>query len=174
MAQLNNEMADKVANTTDPNALIDEGVYLVRLNGKVESKDSQSGNAVWTWPFVIEPGQPFAGRKINHRTVIMDSMFWRLKQTFDAFGVPTSTDTDELEGKLVRISTVVKEDYKGELDKDGLIKLVPDIREVLSANGPTGVNEAAKLRREKLREEALKALEESGAAASTADGDGLF
>lgn len=177
MPQLNTELSTKVETAVNPNGLIDEGVYLVRLDGPVEAKPSQaSGNTTWAWPFIIEPGQPFAGRKVTHRTTLTDNMFWKLKETFDAFGVPTSTDTDELTGKVVRVKLIVKDDYQGRLDDDGLVRQNTDVKSVLPANGPTGVDEAAKLRREKLREEALKALQESAAEAGAegANGDGLF
>ena len=175
MPQLGDDLSTKVESAVSNTGLIDDGIYLARLNGKVEVKDSKAGNATWSWPFVIEPGQAFAGRKINHRTTITESAFYRLKETFEAFGVPTSTDTDELEGKLVRLNIVQKENWQGELDDEtGLVRVNNDVKAVLVAEGTTGVNEATKVRRAAARKIALAALEAEAAESGVAPGEGIF
>lgn len=157
MPQLNSDIASAVDTAVNPTGLIDEGIYLARLDGAVEAKAGEK-TTTWFWPFTLEADQPFAGRKIKHLTWLSEASYWRLKNTFDAFGVPTSTDTDELEGRKVRLHIVQKEDYRGELDDEGLVKLVNDIKEILPEAGSTGVDEAAKARRIKMRKAALESV----------------
>lgn len=173
MPQLGDDLAQKTASAVSNTGLIDDGVYLVRLDGPVEVKDGASAPQ-WLWPFVIEEGQPFAGRKITHRTSLAEGALWRLNDTFAGFGVPTSTDTDELTGRKVRLNIVQKDNYKQEIDDEtGLVKLVNDVKTVLPEAGPTGVNEAVKLRREAARKAAIEEQAEklkSGAASTSTDG----
>lgn len=178
MAQLGAENAAKVDSAVNPNALMDEGIYLARLSGEV--KVWPGTTVTWAWPFTIEAEangkpQPFAGRKIDHKTWLSDAAFYRLKATFDAFGVPTSTNTDDLLGQTVRLKITVKDDYRGEIDDEtGLVKLVNDVREVLPADGPTGPDEAAKARRLKAREAAKAELEAMGGSVEGDNSDPLF
>ena len=173
MAQLGSELSAKVDAAVDPTGLIDEGIYLARLNDKVKVWDGKT--VTWAWPFVIEAeangaAQKFAGRKIDHKTWISDAAFFRLKATFDAFGVPSSTDTDELIGKQVRLKITVKDDYRGEIDDEtGLVKQVNDVREVMSAEGNTGVDEAAKERRLKRMDAAKAEAAEAGTAGDSSE-----
>lgn len=163
MAQLGADVASRVDNAVDPTGLIDEGIYLATLSGKVKVWDGTTLS--WSWPFTIDATdaegnpQPFAGRKIDHKTWLSEAADYRLRKTFEAFGVPASTDTDELEGQKVRIRIIVKDKWGGELDDDGLPKLVNDVRDVLTATGNVGIDEAAKTRRVKAREAAKAELE---------------
>lgn len=173
MPQLGDELATKVESAVDNSDLIDDGVYLVTLDGKVEVKDGKAAPQ-WIWPFVIGSDQPFATRKVNHRTSLAEAAFYRLKETFAAFGVPTSTDTDELEGKKVRLHIVQKENWQGETGDDGTIRMVNDVKAVLPAEGATGVDEAVKARRAATKKAALEALAAEAAASGVAVGEGLF
>jgi hypothetical protein len=158
--KLNDEVAAKVAGAANPMGLVDDGIYLARLDEDVTVKAATNSD-MWLWPFVLVPteGVPFGNKKVTHRTWTSEASFWRLKETFDAFGVSTSTDTNDLVGKTVRLHMTQKEDYKGELDDEtGLVKLVNDVKAILPADGPTGVDEAAKVRRAKAREAAKQAL----------------
>lgn len=173
MAQLG---ADKVAiaeNASDPSSVIDDGIYLATLEGEVEVKASTNGST-WVWTFVIDPGQPFAGRKVWHRTWTSDASLWKLKDTFAAFGVPMSTNTDTLEGEKVRLKIIVKDHYSGELEEEtGLLKQQHDVSKVLPATGPTGVDEHKKKLRAEARAAALEAIEAAGPASADSE-DILF
>jgi hypothetical protein len=175
MAQLGSELSAKIDAAVDPSSLMDEGIYLARLHDKVKVFDGKT--VMWVWPLTIEAEangapQANAGRKTDHKTWISDAAFYRLKATFDAFGVPTSTDTDELIGKKVRIKLIVKDIHTGEIDDEtGLVKLTNDVKEVLPAEGSTGVNEAAKERRLKRMAAAKAEVEENVTGDST---DPLF
>lgn len=178
MPQLGSDFAAKVDASINPNGLIDEGIYLATLTGEIKVWD---GNTVtWAWPLTIEKEangaeQAFGGRKIDHKTWLSDAALWRLKATFDAFGVPSSEDTDKLIGKQVRIKVIVKEDYRQEIDDEtGLVKLVNDVREVLPAEGPTGIDEAAKERRLKAQAAAKEELANNPASAEGASDEPLF
>lgn len=173
MPQLNATVAAQVETAVNPTGLIEDGIYLARLDGTVEAKEG-TNSTMWIWPFTLEADQPSAGRKIKHRTWLSEAAYWRLKATFDAFGVPTSTDTDELEGRKVRLHIVQKDNYQGELDDDGLVKLVNDIKDILPEEGPTGVDEAAKERRAKMRKAALEAAAENPQASGGSSEDPLF
>lgn len=178
MAKLGGDQATAVENAVNPNGLIDEGIYLATLTGEVKVFDGKS--VMWIWPFTIdavnekgEP-QPFAGRKVDHKTWISDAANYRLKDTFEAFGVPVSTDTDDLLNHKVRVKVTTKDDWKGDIDDEtGLVKLVNDVKDVLHSEGPTGTDEAAKARRVKRQEEAKAALAEAGGAAA-ADAEPMF
>lgn len=139
MAQLTTDMASTVEKAEDPFGLIDEGTYLVRLEKDVDVKDG-SNAPYWQWTFVIEPGQPFAGRKITHRTSLADNAFFRLRQTFEAFEVPASTNTEELVGKTIRLKMIAKVSNFGQRAGEW----VNEIKATLVSDGPTGIDEAAK------------------------------
>lgn len=150
MAQLNAEMASKVEAAQDNSGLIDDGIYLAVLTEDVTVKDGTKA-PYWTWIFQITPEdaegqtQAFAGRKLFHRTSLSDSSFFKLKETFEGFGVSPATDTEELVGKKVRLHIIQKMGQRG-TDREGQLQV--EVKGVLPADGPTGVDEAAKAKRE--------------------------
>lgn len=77
-----------------------DGAYHVRLREVDSTREGPSG-PYWSWEFeVVEEGE-FSKRRLWTNTSLSDQALWKLKETFDAFGVPTDTDTDELLGKIV-------------------------------------------------------------------------
>lgn len=164
MARLNDEVAAKVeaAESNSGFKLLDDGIYLVRLTEDVTVKDGQKA-PVWSWLFEVVEGQEGAGRKVYHNTSLSDAAFFKLKETFEAFGVSPATDTEELVGQQIRLNIVQKIAKFGKREGE----LVNEIKALLPKDGPTGVDEKAKAERE-----AAKA--EASAAAPAAEGKPLF
>jgi hypothetical protein len=85
---------------------IPEGVYPAVLDGEVEPCDGPKG-LYWKWTFKLT-GEDYSGRKMFLNTSLNDNALWRLKEVFEAFGVPNDTDTDDLIGKPVKLYLVQK------------------------------------------------------------------
>lgn len=106
MAKLNQQVAEQVENAEDGFKPIPEGVYIVQLMADVEVGEGKRG-PYWKWAFEI-PAQhegedlQHAGRRFWTNTSLSQESFWKLKEAFEAFGVPTSTDTEDLVGKRVK------------------------------------------------------------------------
>lgn len=83
----------------------------------------------WSWEYEILDGE-FMDRRLWNNTTLAENAQFGLKQTFDAFGVPTDTDTDELLGKVVRLSvsqrTIQKGPRTGELSNNVDRVMPPD------------------------------------------------
>ena len=101
MPKLATAVAKQAASASVGFAPLEPGIYYARLTG-VEAKTASTGNAMWVWAFEISRGDK-TGKKQWVNTVLVENAMWKLGQVFDAFGVPTDTDTDELIGKEVRI-----------------------------------------------------------------------
>lgn len=82
-----------------------EGDYRVRLL-EVEAKESSNGNPMWNWKYEVVEGD-HTGRFLWNNTTLVDSAMWAVNQTFEAFGVPTDTDTDDLIGEEVGVSVSI-------------------------------------------------------------------
>lgn len=127
MPKLNSEVASKVENAEDGFKPVDEGVYTLRLLEDVDVKEGAKG-PYWKWTFEIPEGLPLAGRRFYTNTSLSDAAYFKLKETFAAFGVPTDTDTEDLVGQkvkaLVTITTIQQGARKGELSNE-ISKLLP-------------------------------------------------
>lgn len=116
MPKLNKKTAEKVASAEGGDfPLLDPGWYHVRLNNVDGDREGPKG-PYWSWEFdVVEEG---ASGKLWQNTSLSDAAAFKMKETFDAFGVPTDTDTDELCGQIckaqVGIRTIQQGDRKGE------------------------------------------------------------
>lgn len=100
MPRLPNDIAKQASNAAQGGFTpLDPGKYHARLTG-VEAKVASTGNPMWVWAFEVSRG-PRAGAKQWVNTVLVDTAMWKLGQVFDAFGVGTDTDTDELIGHEV-------------------------------------------------------------------------
>jgi hypothetical protein len=55
----------------------------------------------WTWVYEIPEDYEYAGRRFWNTTSLSEAARFKMKESFDAFGVPAGTDTDELCGQLV-------------------------------------------------------------------------
>lgn len=103
MPKLNKATAKKVDQAASEFPLHEAGLYLLALNKVTEKKGTEA--PYWEWEFSIvgdENGEELekAGR-IWENTSLSEKAQWRLKAMFDAFGVPTDTDTDELLGAYI-------------------------------------------------------------------------
>jgi len=103
---------------------LEPGVYHVRLRD-VTAKEGAKG-IYWAWEFdVVEPD---AKGRLWTNTSLSEAAHFKLKETFEAFGVETDTDTDELLGKVCRaqvtITTIQAGNRKGE-QTNSVTKLLP-------------------------------------------------
>lgn len=108
MPKLSSSMADKVDEVESSTfEAIPEGIYRAVLEGEVEVVQGAKG-PYWKWVFkIVEEGEG-KGRKMFVNTSLSESALWKLKEVFDAFGEPTSTDTDDLIGREVKLFVVQK------------------------------------------------------------------
>lgn len=124
MAKLSTDLVEKTekveGGSFEPLAA---GAYHVRLMNVDTSKSGPSG-PYWSWEFDVigESG------KLWTNTSLSEKALWKLKETFDAFGVAPDTDTDELCGKvckaIVKITTIQQGNRKGDLTNE-IDKLLP-------------------------------------------------
>lgn len=129
MAKLNKGKAKEAAEATSGFEPVEDGVYHARLKEVDPTREGPKG-PYWSWEFeIVEPGPAFKRKQWNNTSL---GQAWSLKQTFDAFGVPTDTDTDEVVGKVVRIvlstRTIQSGPREGELTNqvDRVIAADPD------------------------------------------------
>ena len=97
MPQLNETKAAEVHDVENRGGILEPGVYEVVLKD-VEARPGKVA-PMWTWKFEIPEGHPRAGRQFFHNTSLADNALWKLRETFDAFGVDTTTNTDTLIGR---------------------------------------------------------------------------
>lgn len=117
MAKLNKETAESVGEAQDGFAPVENGTYHFRLK-EVDSSRSGPKGPYWSWEFEGLEGAA-SGRKMWNNTSLSANSQFALKQTFDAFGVPYDTDTDDLLGQVVQLTistrTIQAGARKGEL-----------------------------------------------------------
>lgn len=132
MPKLKDDVAAKVDNAEDGFAPVEEGVYVLQLMEDVTVKEGDKA-PYWRWQFEIPKEHDGveldkAGRRFWTNTSLSDAAFFKLKETFGAFGVPTNTDTEELVGQRVKahitIKTIQSGARKGELSNE-IVKLFP-------------------------------------------------
>lgn len=99
------------------------GPCVLRLRAVSAERDGKpligqdSGEPYWSWEFevvspekaltAVKPGDEpvminIKGRRLWMITSLGESSDWKMKETFAAFGVPPTTDTDEIIGEMVR------------------------------------------------------------------------
>lgn len=125
MPKLDSGAAEQVNQAESGSALIEDGVYRMRLEAvEATGKDGKplTGNAgpYWKWTLVFpEDAERYAKRKQWVNTSLSADSAWKMKEHFDAFGVPADTDTDELIGRecLVDIGnrTITQGDKAGDV-----------------------------------------------------------
>lgn len=106
MPKLDDTKAAAVDQAEDGFKPVEEGVYILQLMEDVDVKEGDKGT-YWRWTFEIPKTHegkdlPNAGRRFWTNTSLSDSAYFKLKETFGAFGVPTNTDTAELVGRKVK------------------------------------------------------------------------
>lgn len=84
---------------------IEEGTYEARLTGVKATNAKSSGNPMWVWELEIVEA-PYRGRKLWVNTVLTDAAMWKVAEMFNAFGVDTDTDTDEIIGDHCNVDVV--------------------------------------------------------------------
>lgn len=134
MPKLSSENAKKVAEVEDNGGggnygPIPEGKYRVRLL-EVESAKTAKGAPKWVWKFETTDPAENSGRWLWEHTAIQDSTMWKVRQVFDAFGVPADTDTDDLIGNSIDVMVGVEIAGAGKMKG----KEVNTIREFLPAS----------------------------------------
>lgn len=92
--------AAKEAASGGAQTLLPVGEYPLRLT-EVEATTSKAGKPMWVWKFEVDEGE-FKGNSIWEFTVIQENTMWKIGQIFAAFGVDTSTNTDDLHGEVIR------------------------------------------------------------------------
>lgn len=96
MPRLNPALANKVKDSATGGFLLPPGRYRARLT-EVEAKTASTGNPMWVWKYeVLDEGHK--GNTQWNNTTLTDKAFWKVAESFAAFGVDTDTDTDELIG----------------------------------------------------------------------------
>lgn len=127
MAKLNKktaEMVDKAeGGSFEP---LEAGAYHVRLVDVDSDREGPKG-PYWSWEFdVVEPDTRKS--KLWQNTSLSEAAAFKMKETFDAFGVPTDTDTDDLCGQvckaIVSVRTIQSGARQGELANQ-IDRLVP-------------------------------------------------
>lgn len=100
MAKLNAKTAKKVDETSgfEP---IEDGWYHARLIDVSTDKTGPQG-PYWSWEWKVV-GPKHEGRRLWNNTTLADGKMFGLKMTFEAFGVPTTTDTDDLCGRIAKL-----------------------------------------------------------------------
>ena len=133
MPKLTSSMAEKVNEAESGNfEAIPEGVYRAVLEGEVESVDGAKGT-YWKWTFkIVEEGEG-NGRKMFLNTSLNEAAHWKLKEVFEAFGVPLTTDTDDLIGDEVKLYLTQKIAEQGARKGE----MTNEIKQVLPVNQAT-------------------------------------
>lgn len=119
MPKLNEENAKQAQEASDGFEPLDPAAYHVRLVDVDADRPPGPKGPYWSWEFnVVEPGE-YLNRKLWNNTSLSKDAAFGLKMTFDAFEVPTDTDTDDLLGKVVKavvsIRTIQEGPRKGQL-----------------------------------------------------------
>lgn len=132
MAKLDDKTASAVDQAEDGFKPVPEGVYVLQLMADVDVKEGDKGT-YWRWTFEIpekheDKELEHAGRRFWTNTSLSDAAYFKLKETFGAFGVPTNTDTEELVGRKVKALITQKViqggQRKGEIGNE-ISKLLP-------------------------------------------------
>jgi hypothetical protein len=132
MPKLQDDVAKKVESAEDGFKPVPEGVYVLQLMEDVDVKEGDKGT-YWRWTFEVPKEhegeeQEHGGRRFWTNTSLSDAAYFKLKETFGAFGVPTNTDTAELVGRkvkaLISIKVIQGGQRKGEMGNE-ISKLLP-------------------------------------------------
>ncbi len=140
MPKLDDKKAAAVDQAEDGFKPVPEGVYILQLMEDVDVKEGNKGT-YWRWTFEVpkthveekdgekvEVELEHGGRRFWTNTSLSDSAYFKLKETFGAFGVPTNTDTAELVGRKVKAMVTQRViqggQRKGEIGNE-ISKLLP-------------------------------------------------
>lgn len=102
---------------------LEEGIYNLRI-AKVEETTSSTKNPMLAVEYDV---MDYEGRKLFDNFVLIDKCLWKLKELFDAIGIPTNDivelDVTELVGYELR-GKVIQEEYNSDI-KNTVKKLYP-------------------------------------------------
>ena len=101
MPQLNESLASGIDEEPHSVGVLEPGVYEAVLM-EVEAKPGKVA-PLWSWRYEIAPGEVGEGRTMYNNTSLSKEAKWKMKETFDAFGVPANTNTDRLIGQRVKL-----------------------------------------------------------------------
>lgn len=97
----------KQADESDSKAFeaFDPGVYSGRLSKIEAKKAAATSNPMWALEFdqILDMDGDKKPGKLFTNLVLIDSVAWKIGQFFDAFGVPSNTNTDNLVGHRIRL-----------------------------------------------------------------------
>lgn len=132
MPKLNADTAKKVEQAEDSFKPVPDGVYILELREDVEVADGPKG-PYWKWSFEIPEAHEgkdleHAGRRFWTNTSLSADAFWKLKETFAAFGVSPDTDTEDLVKKRVKaviITGTIQSGPKKGQERNEIDKLLP-------------------------------------------------
>jgi hypothetical protein len=114
MPKLSKAAAKKTDDAVSTFAPLDEGVYGAKLMD-VTVEEGPAG-PYWRWEFSelmnVDTGDSAPGRQWLN-TSLSENAAWKLKETFEAFGATTDTDTDTLLGSEVLLVISQREIEKG-------------------------------------------------------------
>lgn len=138
MPKLNTETARKVAEAEDGFKPVPDGVYIVELREDVDVREGGKGT-YWSWSFEVPKEHDgkeldYAGRRFWHNTSLSDAAYFKLKETFAAFGVPTDTDTEDLVKR--RIKVVIRTEIQQQGKNKGKEQNVIDQLLAIDADDP--------------------------------------
>lgn len=108
MPKLSPQLATQVDEAAESSGFtpMEEAAYQARLT-EVQAKNSSNNNPMWVWIYEIiglaDGTRKYRGRKQWDNTTLTEAAMWRVGKTFEAYGVPTDTDTDELIGCTVTL-----------------------------------------------------------------------
>lgn len=144
MPQLKPDIAERIDETEYTGGVLDPGVYEIILK-EVEARPGKVA-PVWSWKFEIAPGQKGAGRTLYSNTSLSEEASWKMREAFEAFGVPATTDTDLLIGQRVK-ALVYKSIAQGGKREgqyvNAIQELMPVGRRTLDPNSAVGTAKAA-------------------------------
>lgn len=132
MPKLNTSTASKVEEAEDGFKPVPDGVYIVELREDVEVRESEKGT-YWSWVFEIpeeHDGEKLAhaGRRFWNNTSLSETAYWKLKETFAAFGVSADTDTEDLVKRRVKAVIITEIQQRGKnkgREQNAIDKLLP-------------------------------------------------
>ena len=96
MPKLDDALASKVDSqeSTGSREPLPPNEYRARLRS-ITPKVASTGSNMWTAEWEVVEGE-HSGRLLWSNLVFVDTALWKVKEFFDAFGVPSSTHSDEL------------------------------------------------------------------------------
>lgn len=138
MAKLNKQQqkqAEEVeSGSFDP---VPDGVYHVKLVDVDTTREGPKG-PYWSWEFDIVQDDAHNGRKLWNNTSLSEAAAFKMKETYEAFGVPLDTDTDDMLGMVVKAQVsqrvIQSGDRKGDIGNqiDRLKPADPEVAEAVA------------------------------------------